>query len=1004
MTNQPQFQGMEPAARGRLHEQTLNIALAQALRQRRQAWRDSDDALLYERTGVLADGAADRPDILVQTPDIYPVVLEVEYGDPAFADARGRLGQVVIGSTDPIRSAIAIGAPAEIRQWSDRQLADWLADPYAVELKYAILSANIRGDEGEVEVADAAVHYWPAYPNYVTGNLEDLAVLCEYAAAPPPLVADMAARVAAQINNLADALQRGLDPETAYTIARQLGQTDPAQGLRMACCIWLTSLRLQNLLAGTSVELQAKGLKTVAEMRSHYSVGRVIVLDELRDEWAKILEVNYRAIFNAALNALHPRIPDEIGSQVLTELSVLAGRITSLRLGNRVDFAGELFPKLLSDRGETAAHYTLPETAELLSQMAVSRLALKDAKSPQEVAAVKIADFACGTGSLLRASYRHIRSRHDAAGGTGDGLHRRMMEDSITGLDINALAAHMTAAGLSAMEMATEYHRTNIAAVPVPGGKTGSLELLAAEQITDVVGQLARTVTANQAEPVNIAVPNESRDLVIQNPPYYRAHGNHKMFDVAGISEPERKRSEKRLSDIRAGLRRRDNEIIHGQAGMGADFSALADRKLKTGGVFAAVLPLSAAHSESWTGFRKTLEAKYNDITAIAFTPDEGGMLSADTHMNEMLVIASKGQRTAPQERILCINLNDTPESVAEAYWYAKLLNDLGQPERGGNLIHGIGKRVGSWIAQRTPSPGFPWFVVGMQNHHLARAAAELIGGRLYSMQGMETWEWSLKVTTLGQVAGIGPTHHRIGHQRGQEKIGAFTFDPILAGQEAVYPSLWTASPGVHRSILSRPTHEGDPYPGRESQQRDMLDKRSDLFISRGLRMTSQSLAMVSTNTPAMGSGAWNALQTDDADLKAALAIWGNSTLSLIIRVCYAQTTQQGRATMQVKALAGFPVPDFAAAGPAGEQARRIAQERYGELAALTLEPVSYAFRDENRQRIDAAALAMVGLGDNAAAARAVAHLRNLWCREPAVHGGSDALMRALGLRRERRP
>ena len=1002
MTNQPQFEGMEPAL-GRMHEQTFNIALAQALRQRRQAWRNSDNALIYEKIGVFQEGQADRPDILVQTPEIYPVVLEVEFGDPAFKDARSRLGKVVIGTTDPIRSAIAIGAPPELRGLSDRQLADWLAAPYGVELKYALLSANIRGDEGKVAVADDAIHYWPAHPHYVTGNLEDLAVLCEYAVAPPQLVTETAVRVAAQINSLAAALQRGLDPETAHTIARQLGQTDPAQGLRMACCIWLTSLRLQNLLAGTSVELKAKGLKTVAEMRSHYSVGRVIVLEERRDEWLKILEVNYRAIFNTALNALHPRIPDEIGSQVLTELSILAGRITALRLGNRVDFAGELFPKLLSDRGETAAHYTLPETAELLSQMAVTRIKLGNWKSPESVTSLKIADLACGTGSLLRAAYRHIRNRHDAAGGTGEGLHQRMMEESITGLDINALAAHMTAAGLSAMEMATEYHRTNIAAVPVPGGKTGSLELLAAEQITDVVGQLARTVTANQAEPVNIAVPDASRDLVIQNPPYYRAHGNHKMFDVAGIRESERKRSEKRLSAIRDGLRRKKNEIIHGQAGLGADFSALADRKLKPGGVFAAVLPLSAAHSESWQGFRKTLEAEYRDITAIAIVPHEGGMLSADTHMNEMLVIASKGQGSAAQERILCINLNDTPESVAEAYWYAKLLNGLGQPEQGGNLIHGIGKRVGSWIAQRSPNPGFPWFVVGMQNHHLARAAAELIGGRLYSMQEMKTWEWSLEVTTLGQIAGIGPTHHRIGHQRGQEEIGAFIFDPIPPGQEAVYPSLWTASPEVHRSILSRPTHEGDPYPDREAQQIEMLDKRSDLFISRGLRMTSQSLAVVTTNIPAMGSGSWNALQTDYADLKAALAVWGNSTLSLIIRVCYAQTTQQGRATMQVKALAGFPVPDFAADSPAGEQARQVARERYAELAALPLEPVSYAFRDENRHRIDAAALAMVGLGGNTAAARALAHLRNLWCREPAVHGGSDAIMRALGLRGPRR-
>ena len=651
MTNQPQFQGMEPAARGRLHEQTFNIALAPALRQRRQAWRDAEDALIYERTGVLADGAADRPDILVQTPDIYPVVLEVEYGDPAFADARGRLGQVVIGSTDPIRSAIAIGAPAEIRQWSDRQLADWLADPYAVELKYAILSANIRGDEGEVEVADAAVHYWPAYPNYVTGNLEDLAVLCEYAAAPQQLVTDTAKAVAADINDYAIALQKALEPQTAKEIAESLGQTDPLQGLRMACCIWLTSLRLQNRLAETSANLKAKGLQTLAEMKAQYRVGSVITPEELRTEWRKILDENYGAIFHTALKALHPRLPAEVGTDVLTKLSALADRIAGLRLGNRVDFAGELFPELLSDREETAAHYTLPETAELLSQLAVARLNPADWAAPEVVAALKIADLACGTGSLLRAAYRHIRSRHDAAGGSGEGLHQRMMEESIVGLDINALASHMTAAGLSAMEMETPYHDTNIAAVPVPGGKTGSLELLAAEQITDVVGQLARPATANQAEPVNIAVMDGSRDLVIQNPPYSRSRGGRKTFDIAGISEVDRRNSEKRLSSLRAQLRRDGVEIIDGQAGMGADFSALADRKLKPGGVFASVLPLTAAHAESWTGFRKTIEAEYQDITAIAFVSHEGSMLSADTHMNEMLVIASKGNDIAPPPR-----------------------------------------------------------------------------------------------------------------------------------------------------------------------------------------------------------------------------------------------------------------------------------------------------------------------------------------------------------------
>ena len=1001
MTTQSHFSGMEPAA-GQMHEQTFNIALAQALRARRKAWRDSDQAILCERSRVLWDAQANRPDILAQTPEIYPVVLEVEFGDPAFRDARSRLGKRVHGTIFPIRSAIAIGAPAEIRNWSDDRLKEWLADPYGVELKYAILSANIRGDEGEVDLADNDIHYWPRRPGFVTGNLEDLAVLCEYAAAPPQLVTDTAKSVAAQINNLAEALYRGLEPAAIQEIAKELGQTDLRQGLRMACCIWLTSLRLQNLLAETSDELKAQGLKTISEMRFVSQAGEVIIPDDVRVEWGKILAFNYKAVFNAARNVLHLRMPDTVGGDVITLLARQASRITNLRLGNRVDFAGELFPQLLSDREETAAHYTLPETAELLSQLAVARLKLKNWQSPQEVASLKIADFACGTGSLMRAPYRHIRSRHDAAGGTGEGLHKRMMEDSITGLDINALAAHMTAAGLSAMEMATEYHRTNIAAVSVLGGKAGSLELLDSDQITDITGQTVSAAADDCALPTNIEVRNESRDLVIQNPPYTRAKGGFQPFAIAGISEKDRRRSETRLKNLRDRLRRAGNEIPNGQAGMGADFSALADRKLKRGGVFATVLPLTAAHSESWQGFRKTLETEYRDLTAIAFVSNDGAMLSAETNMNEMLLIATKRMEPKPdseQARLLCINLSAAPESLSAAFWYAKMFNRLGQPERGSDIIHDtdMGQGIGSWVVQNVTDAGFPWFTVGMQDHHLARTAAELMTGRFYSIQAMETLEFSLGFTSLGEITNIGPTHHLIGHIRGNEEIGAFTFDPIAEGQVPSYPTLWAADSKTQQSILTDPTHEGQPVDGREDLQRQMLAQRSDLFISRNLRMTSQALAAARTADPAMGGSTWTALLAD-AGVKDALAIWLNSTLGLLTRVCYGQTTQAGRSRMQIRALAGFPVPDFAAATPAGQQARQIAQERYKELADLSLEPISYAFRDANRHQLDAAALELVGLGGNAAAARALAHLRSLWCREPAVHGGSEAIMKALGL------
>ena len=999
MTTQPNPPNMPSGPAGLMHEQTFNEALATALRQRRKAWRDDERFVIAERQQVFDDARRERPDILVTPPDIYPVVIEVEFGEPAFSDALSRLGRWVTGTPFPVRSAIAVGAPLEIRGWSNYQLRERLAQPDGLKLRYAILSASIEGNETEIELTDGDVSYWPAHPNYVVGTVDDLAALCEYAAAPPALVSQTASQVAARIHGLADYLYRGMPPGVAGAIAGILGQRQEMQGLRMACCIWLTSLRLHNLLATGSATLRQNGLRSISELRT--AGGGSITLGDLRIEWDKILAVNYGSIFNTARNALDDRIPDAFGSSVLTQLASTAERVTALRLGNRVDFAGELFPLLLDDREETAAHYTLPETAELLSQLAVARIPLSNWVSEAAVADLRVADLACGTGTLLRAAYHNIRRRHESAGGTADNLHRTMMEQSITGLDINSLASHMTAAGLSTAEIATEYHTAHIAAVAVLGGNTGSLELLESDQITDITGQLARTATTNLEQPTTIPVPHHSQDLIIQNPPYSRARGDRRMFDVTGITEQQRKRSMKRLTSIRNNLRNAGNEMTDGQAGLGADFSALAGKKLKDGGVFATVLPLTAAHSESWEGFRRTVESEYREITAIAFTAHQTAMMSADTYMNEMLLVATRRTKDDTDEgaRIICVNISDIPQSVTESYWYSQWINDIRQSGSNSGIIHEAGKRIGSWAAITPPLAGFPWFAVGMQNHHLAAVAAELMDGQLYSPENRQRWELSLPITTLDQVVDIGPTHHLIGHIRGAtETIGAFTFDRITPDILPTYPSLWAADAETQMRMLVSPTHDGQPAVDDEEQLQQMLAQRSDLFISRNLRMTSQALAAARTAQPVMGSSTWTALLSNNGDIKAALAVWLNSTLGLMIRTCYGQTTQPGRARLQIRGLYGFPVPNFAVNSEAGEHARSTAQRHYSGLSMLELQPASYAFRDTNRHRIDSVALEMLGLGENQQAIVAVNTLRNQWCREPAVHGSNNEIMRALGI------
>lgn len=1007
MTIQSNFTDMDTGPAGLMNEQTFNEALAVALRNRRKAWRDDETLIISERQRVFDDDTRARPDILVKSLDFYPIVVEVEFGSPAIADARGRLGKSAAGMPGLVRSAIAVGVPPEVRRWSNDFLAERLTQPDGLELQFVVLSSDISGDLQEPPLMEDGIHKWPDVDT-ISGTVDDLAILCEYAAAPQGLVSRTTDEVSARIRSQADYLYRALPPGVAEEIAHQLGQQQGLQGLRLACCIWLTSLRLQSLLASKSSSLRKNGLQTVAQLLT--TSGNVLLLSDLRRERDKILEVNYSSIFSAARIALDDRIPIAAGSDVLTELSGLAERITALRLGNRIDFAGELFPKLLDDREEIAAHYTLPETAELLAQLAAMRVAPEDWASADAVSALRIADFACGTGTLLRAAYRHARYRHEARGGDSQDLHKRMMEQSITGLDINSLASHMTAAALSTTEIETEYDSAHIAAVDVISGKTGSLELIEEEQITDVTGEQARTATTHAAAPTFIPVPHNSHDLVIQNPPYSRARGDRKLFDITGITEKQRKRSLKRLSKIRDRLRADGNEITDGQAGLGADFFALADRKLKRGGVFASVLPLTAARAESWEGFRKALESEYRDITTIAVTPHEGAMLSADTHMNEMLIVATKGtakgatsgannDRAAPS--ILNINLNTYPQTIMEAFWFAKLMREIDASERSSGTIIGGGERIGSWTLTNSLSPGFPWFAAGMQNHILAATAGSLLNSQLYSPGDLQSWELSIPMTALRDVVDIGPTHHLIGHVRNaREEIGAFTFDPVapLEVQVSPYLALWAADGESQTTMRALPTHNGEIATNDEGLLRRMLDQRSDLFISRNLRTTSQALAAARTPEPVMGGRAWTSLMSNEGDVKSALLIWCNSTLGLLIRNCYAQTTQQGRATMQVRALYDFPVPDFTANTAGGERARSVARNRIEELSALRLQPAAYSFHDASRHRIDEVTLEMLGLDGDDLAARAVANLRYQLCREPSVHGGSSTIMRALGI------
>lgn len=61
---------------GLMHENTFNDALARALARQRRQWRGNPRAVIAQRTGVIRDNPRLWPDIIVNSDDAYPVIIE----------------------------------------------------------------------------------------------------------------------------------------------------------------------------------------------------------------------------------------------------------------------------------------------------------------------------------------------------------------------------------------------------------------------------------------------------------------------------------------------------------------------------------------------------------------------------------------------------------------------------------------------------------------------------------------------------------------------------------------------------------------------------------------------------------------------------------------------------------------------------------------------------------------------------------------------------------------
>ena len=963
-------------------EPTFNQALARVLRE-----TCASKDIGSEQLDVFRDGG--RPDIFVDATDRAPIVIETEYlpARTVEVEAQSRLNKTTKHTGKTIEQAIALRAPGWLRDVPQSELVD--AVRQTTEFEYCLYSLGAVSQRNE---------RWPTL-GWLSGSVNDLAQLIEIAS-----VSERA--IAASLKTLEDGIVAASGrfqqstrsrPRVRQKIAELLHQDEGEQTARMAMAIVANALTFHTIIAGTH------DVPTLDELRTESGT---LPKGPVLQAWRRILrDINYWPIFHIAREIMLA-VPNGLASNVLNELAVVSGKLAVLGVTRSHDLSGRMFQRLIADRKFLATFYTLPVSATLLAEMAVSRFGL-DWSDPQAILRLRIGDLASGTGTLLAAAYRSVLTRHRLRGCDDSELHAAMMENALVAADIMPAATHLTTSMLSSMHPTHTFRRTQIHTLPYGAAEAGSgmplslgaLDLCDAEAGQDLFGTGIRVASGEREDEEltqrdeiqsDFTLAHNSLDLVIMNPPFTRPT-NHESTDVpvpsfAGFatSADEQRAMAKRLSSVQKTFSHQ--AAGHGNAGLASNFFDLAHLKCRPGGILALVMPLVLLQGTSWRPARNLLATWYEDITLVAIPAARSNerSFSADTGMAEVLVVARK--RSAPasepnETQALFANLHRRPAATVEAMEIARGLSR----EREADVERiTLGEQIVGTTYRTDLKHGG---CAGVADLELATIAIALESHELR----LPTLNRPIAIATacLGDLGQRGLVDRDInGKNSDGSDRGPFDVLP-LSGQPS-YPALWSHNAAREHQFILASDREGMIRPGMEGRAEDVWGTASKLHFNRDFQLNSQSLAAAVTERRSLGGRAWPNFRLDHPVQESALVLWSNTTLGLFLFWWAASRQQAGRAILTISRLPQLLVIDTA---KLSAEQLRAAERVFGRYAGKALLPANEAFRDKTRIALDADFLVGV-LGLDPTILEPLDILRKKWCAEPSVHGGKSTRIR----------
>ena len=981
-------------------ENTITSAFVRVLRPMRDAWH------INEQITRPFLNATQKPDVIVTEKGRNPVVIEVKVdGDtPNFTgkiQAEAHFGMlldpgVFTGLTyNIIENVLRVRMPARFRTMPQDKIEPEMR--HAEDLAYILLNKPELESDPVLFITESAPDNETApesFPQsgWLSGSVADIATAIRVRATPISKIDAAADLLEKRIETAAQQLEAAIQerPSIGAEIEAILFQKAGEQTSRMAMLIVTNAFVFQSVLAGKPEMERVMSLKRMlADNAKRLRYAQVIT------GWNIILKVNYRPIFHVAKRIVEAVATDDaLVDMILTTLCDTAKELVDQRLTQIHELAGTVFQRLIVDRKYVKANYTRLESVALLSALVLP-------KTQENVSELKVADFACGTGSLLNGAYQRILELHEHAGDKGSHIHTQMIEKNLVGCDVMPNASHLTASLLTSIYPNLKIGNTRIHTMPY-GSQEDRSYALGALDLYDIPETLPLPMMGTAAQQIGgeddttVMTQQEFRygefDIVVLNPPFTRPDSDaNSSVPKAVFKGSDRDKEE--AQKMRRARRQKDWRVGDGNAGLASDFVDLADKMLKINGKskMGFILPTTCLATSDWRKVRNMWATEYHDVVVITIADAKGEScaFSADTSMAECMVVATKGKKTGNTGRGRFISLNHRPQSVLEALEVVNNTYRLDSVRRledepsGGDPIK-VGDEILGYVLGCPLWVDKAWEAVRIKEMALIQSAYRLTKGEMWLPTQVSPLE--IPVCLVGDIAEVGATDRDI-HEKSER--GAFDVEKGYTDTD-LYPGLWHVSAPTQRAMVVEPDCHLITRPNCHGKAQKILALNGRVHFNLNMRFNANSLGVLFTEKEAIGIALIPNIAFKDRNHKYdyVWTLWGNSTLGLLLHWAHSSKQQPGRGMNGRKNLLQMPTLDVRCLS---DEALVNAERIFHTLKHQRMLPFNEVDHDPVRHKLDRLLLTEVLDITSEDAHNAIHRLRELLSAEPSIHGGKKS-------------